>query len=172
MDPWNSNPLESQLSLSWLSPGVRIMKRFPGDSDVRPGLRTVWLQSGHTCERQDTWVDLGFLCHGRVVTGVLLLLLLLLLDAAYSHCCAVIWSCLTLCDPKDCSTPDFPVLHHLLEFGSNSCPLSRWCHRTISSGMFIHIPDLILSALHMLTHLMLKTSLWGRYHYQWKKWKC
>ena len=24
--------------------------------------------------------------------------------------------CLTLCNPIDCSTPDFPVLHHLLEF--------------------------------------------------------
>ena len=25
-------------------------------------------------------------------------------------------SCPTLCDPIDCSTPGFPVLHHLLEF--------------------------------------------------------
>ena len=25
-------------------------------------------------------------------------------------------SCPTLCDPVDCSTPGFPVLHHLLEF--------------------------------------------------------
>ena len=25
-------------------------------------------------------------------------------------------SCPTLCDPMDCSTPGFPVLHHLLEF--------------------------------------------------------
>ena len=25
-------------------------------------------------------------------------------------------SCFQLCDPKDCSTPGFPVLHHLLEF--------------------------------------------------------
>ena len=24
--------------------------------------------------------------------------------------------CLTVCDPTDCSTPGFPVLHHLLEF--------------------------------------------------------
>ena len=23
--------------------------------------------------------------------------------------------CLTLCDPRDCSTPGFPTLHHLLE---------------------------------------------------------
>ena len=25
-------------------------------------------------------------------------------------------SCLTLCSPMDCSTPGFPVLHHLPEF--------------------------------------------------------
>ena len=31
-------------------------------------------------------------------------------------CCSVSQSCLTLCDPMDCSTPGFPVLHHLMEF--------------------------------------------------------
>ena len=31
-------------------------------------------------------------------------------------CCSVTQSCLTLCDLMDCSTPGFPVLHHLLEF--------------------------------------------------------
>ena len=30
--------------------------------------------------------------------------------------CSVTKLCLTLCDPMDCSTPDFPVPHHLLEF--------------------------------------------------------
>ena len=30
-------------------------------------------------------------------------------------CCSVAQSCLTLCDPMDCSTPDFPVLPRLLE---------------------------------------------------------
>ena len=28
-------------------------------------------------------------------------------------CCSVAKSCLTLCDPMDCSTPHLPVLHHL-----------------------------------------------------------
>ena len=32
-----------------------------------------------------------------------------------SCCCSVAQSCLTLCDPMDCSTPGFSVLHHLLE---------------------------------------------------------
>ena len=34
----------------------------------------------------------------------------------------------------DCSTPGFPVLHCLLDF-SDSCPLSRWCHPTISPSL-------------------------------------
>ena len=30
-------------------------------------------------------------------------------------CCSVAQLCLTLCDPMNCSTPDFPVLHHIPE---------------------------------------------------------
>ena len=40
----------------------------------------------------------------------------------------------TLCNPMGCNTPDFPV-HHQLLVCSNSCPLSRWCHPTISSSV-------------------------------------
>ena len=51
------------------------------------------------------------------------------------HCCSSIaQSCLTLCDPMDCSTPGFPVLHCLPEFAHNWCPLSHWCYLTISSS--------------------------------------
>ena len=31
------------------------------------------------------------------------------------YCCSFAQSCLTLCDPMDCSTPGFPVLPHLPE---------------------------------------------------------
>ena len=31
----------------------------------------------------------------------------------YSFCCSVTKSCLTFCDPMDCSMPGFPVLHYL-----------------------------------------------------------
>ena len=31
-------------------------------------------------------------------------------------CCSVAKSCLILCNPMDCSMPDFPVLHYLLAF--------------------------------------------------------
>ena len=60
--------------------------------------------------------------------------------------CSVARSCPTLCGPMDCNTPGFPVLHHLPELRlpcpspspraySNSCPLSPWCHPTISSSV-------------------------------------
>ena len=43
--------------------------------------------------------------------------------------------CPTLCNPMNCSTPGLPVHHQLPEFYSNSCPLSRWCHLSISSSV-------------------------------------
>ena len=43
--------------------------------------------------------------------------------------------CLTFCHPMDCSIPGFPVLQYLLKACSNSCPLSRWFHPTISSSV-------------------------------------
>ena len=33
----------------------------------------------------------------------------------FSSCCSVTKLCLTLCDPMDCSTPGYPILHYLLE---------------------------------------------------------
>ena len=47
-------------------------------------------------------------------------------------CCSVAESCPALCNPMDCSTPGFPVLHYLPGVCSNSYPLSQWCHPTIS----------------------------------------
>ena len=54
---------------------------------------------------------------------------------------SVAQTCLTLCDPKDCSTPGFSVYHQLLELAQTSCPLSQWCHPTISSSVipFFHL---------------------------------
>ena len=46
------------------------------------------------------------------------------------HCCfcSVAKSCV------DCSTPGFPI-HHYLQVCSDSCPLSQWCHPTVSSSV-------------------------------------
>ena len=43
-------------------------------------------------------------------------------------------SCVWLCDPMNCSKPGFPV-HQTPRVYSNSCPLSWWCHPTISSSV-------------------------------------
>ena len=47
--------------------------------------------------------------------------------------CSVAQSCPTLCDPMDCSTPGFPVLHHSQSLPS-SCSLPQWHHPAISSS--------------------------------------
>ena len=40
--------------------------------------------------------------------------------------------CATLCDPMNCSMPDFPVYHQVLEL-AQTCASIQWCHPTISS---------------------------------------
>ena len=57
-------------------------------------------------------------------------------SATYSyHCCWVTQSCLTLCDPMDCSTPDFPVLHYLLEFAQTHVHWVNDAIQPISSSL-------------------------------------
>ena len=48
---------------------------------------------------------------------------------------SVAQSCPTLCDLMDHRRPGFPV-HQTPRVYSVSCPLSRWCHPTISSSVF------------------------------------
>ena len=50
-------------------------------------------------------------------------------------CCSFAKLCLTLCNPMNCSTPGFLVLHCVFGVCSNSCPWSWWCHPTISSSV-------------------------------------
>ena len=53
-------------------------------------------------------------------------------------CCSVVKSCLTLCDPMDCSTPGFPVPHHLPKFAQVHVPCIgdaiQPCHALMSSS--------------------------------------
>ena len=59
--------------------------------------------------------------------------------------CSVTQSCLTLCNPMDCSTPGCPVVHYLLEFAQIHV---HWCHPTISSSVthFSSCPQSFLAA--------------------------
>ena len=51
------------------------------------------------------------------------------------HFSSVAQSCLTLCDPTNGSTPGLPVHHQLSRVHPDLCPLSQWCHPTISSSV-------------------------------------
>ena len=54
----------------------------------------------------------------------------------YIQFSSVAQSCLTLCDLMDCSTPGFTGHHQLIpEAYFKSCPVSQWCHPTISSSV-------------------------------------
>ena len=46
-------------------------------------------------------------------------------------CCPVTQSCLTLCEPTDCSSPGFPVLHYLLKFFQTQV---HWVNDAIQSS--------------------------------------
>ena len=69
----------------------------------------------HGLETQLAALEIEFILLLEMSTFVLKAFLML--HEAHVHCyCSVAKSCLTLCDPMDCSTPGFPVLHYLPEF--------------------------------------------------------
>ena len=61
-------------------------------------------------------------------------------------CCSVAKSCLTLCDPMNCSTPGFPVLHYLQEFAQTHV---YWVSDAIQSSHPLSPP---LPALNLSQH--------------------
>ena len=62
-------------------------------------------------------------------------------------CCLVVKSGPMLCDPLDCSSPGFPVLHYL-PVCSNLWPLSQWCHPTIPSSAAPFFPPALNLSQH------------------------
>ena len=52
-------------------------------------------------------------------------------------CCLVAQSCMILCDPMNCSTPGFPVLHYLLEFAQTHV---HWIDDAIQSSHPLSVP--------------------------------
>ena len=60
-----------------------------------------------------------------------------------SYCyCSVTESCVTLCDPTDCSMPDFPVLHHFPEFVQTHV---HWVNDAIQLSHPLFSPSLAFS---------------------------
>ena len=68
-------------------------------------------------------------------------------------------SCPTLCDPMDCSMPGFPVPHQL----PNSCPLSWWCHPTISSCHLLLLLPSIFPRIRVLSKELVLRIRWPKY---------
>ena len=62
------------------------------------------------------------------------------LQKKYSWC-SVTRSCLTLCDPMDCSTPGFPVLHNLLDLAQTHV---HWVSGHVSSSHLVLCHPLLL----------------------------
>ena len=63
-----------------------------------------------------------------------------------SYCCSVAQSCLTLCDPMDCSTAGFSVLHHFPELAQTHIHASMMPsnHRILCHPLFL-LPSVFLS---------------------------
>ena len=55
--------------------------------------------------------------------------------SCFSSVHSVAQSCPTLCNPMNYSMPGLPVHHPTPGVHLNPCPLSRWCHPTISSSV-------------------------------------
>ena len=53
-------------------------------------------------------------------------------------CCSVTKSCQTLCDPMNCSTPAFPVLHYFPEFAQTHI---HWVSDVIQPPQFLSFPS-------------------------------
>ena len=77
-------------------------------------------------------------------------------------CCLVAKSILTLCNPKDCSMPGFPVLHYLLEFSQTHV---HWVGDSIQSSR-------LLSPLLLLPSIIPSTRVFSSelaLHFSWPK---
>ena len=64
-------------------------------------------------------------------------------SCVFYYCCFVTWSCPTLCNPMDCSTPGLLVHHHLLELAQTHV---RWVESVMPSNHLILCCPLLLLA--------------------------
>ena len=72
---------------------------------------------GSECVHTHHWFSLGSGIMGEVFYVLFLnTMFSIMTKCCFCCCCSVAKSCLTLCDPMDCSTPGFSVLHHVPKF--------------------------------------------------------
>ena len=63
--------------------------------------------------------------------------------------CSVAKSCPTLCNPKDCSTPGFPVLHHLLKLAQTHV---HWVSDAIQPSHPLLLPSPLALIINLFQH--------------------
>ena len=76
--------------------------------------------------------------------------------------CSVTQLCLPLCNPTDCSTPGFPVLHYLQEFAQNHV---HWVSNAIQPSHPLSLPSPPAFNLFQYQDLF----LWAGSSHQWVK---
>ena len=106
-------------------------------------------------------IKLGLLFHLKL-SHFSIITLVILLQKFYRCCCSVAKSYLNFCDPMDCSTPDLPVLRHLLEFAQT---LVHWIGEAIQ-------PSYCLSPSSHLPSISLKIKVFSNelaLHVRWPK---
>ena len=80
-----------------------------------------------------------------------------------SDCCSVTHSCLTLCDPKDCSTPGLPVHHQLSELAQT---LFHWVGDAIQPSHPLSPPSppaFNLSSIRVFSNESVLHITWPKY---------
>ena len=83
---------------------------------------------------------------------------------AWVTSCSVTQSCLTLCDPMDCSKPGFLVLHHLLELAHTHV---HWLSDAIQRSRPLSSPS--PPAFNLSQHLSQVFSNESSLHIMWPK---
>ena len=102
-----------------------------------------------------SWTFKSFSSQGNAILYYLWLLLFFLPFLVYLLQClsslsstiqfsSVAQLCLTPCNPMDCSTPGFPVLHYLPEFAQTHI---HWCHPTDSFSVFSSFPQKVFCGM-------------------------
>ena len=77
-------------------------------------------------------------------------------------CYSVAQSCLTLCDPMECSTPGFPVLHHLTEFAQTHV---HWISNVIQPSCLLSTtsPPAIFPSIRIFSNESALHIRWPKY---------
>ena len=136
-EPWYRLASQLHIIAGDSPPGKPLLHRWgskvlPSEEHRRHRWRFPWAHQGkQSMERRWSSNSLGIVhemsdCEHSAVLG--------------GCCCSVTQSCLTLCNPMDCSTPGFPVLHYLPEFAQT---LICWVHSPLTcSQIFTSICQL------------------------------